>query len=159
MEGRLQLTGFPLLLRSFQIFVDDARQTIILPINGYATPFHINTIKNVSKNEEGDYTYLRINFQSPGQIAGKKEDTASLSLSTSSRLPPSELTSTISPTRRSTALRGSQRYLHSISRLPIYRLSSLHQHLRADHEDANSDDQEGERQEGARRRDHSGSSD
>ncbi|KAL7416408.1 FACT complex subunit-domain-containing protein [Mrakia frigida] len=58
-----------------RIFVDDARQTIILPINGYATPFHINTIKNVSKNEEGDYTYLRINFQSPGQIAGKKEDT------------------------------------------------------------------------------------
>ena len=60
-----------------QIYVDDARQTVILPINGYATPFHINTIKNVSKNEEGDYTYLRINFQSPGQIAGKKEDTVS----------------------------------------------------------------------------------
>lgn len=51
---------------------------MILPINGYATPFHINTIKNVSKNEEGEYTYLRINFQSPGQIAGKKEDTVSL---------------------------------------------------------------------------------
>jgi nucleosome binding factor SPN SPT16 subunit len=58
-----------------RIYVDDAKQTIILPINGFPAPFHINTIKNVSKNEEGEYTYLRINFQSPGQIAGKKEDT------------------------------------------------------------------------------------
>ncbi|KAG5220817.1 FACT complex [Salix suchowensis] len=45
------------------------------PIHGFAVPFHINTIKNVSKNDEGDYTYLRINFQTPGQLAGKKEDT------------------------------------------------------------------------------------
>lgn len=58
-----------------QIYVDDSRQTIVLPINGFATPFHINTIKNSSKSEEGDLTYLRINFNSPGQIAGKKEDT------------------------------------------------------------------------------------
>jgi len=36
---------------------------------------HINTIKNVSKNDEGDFTYLRVNFQTPGQLAGKKEDT------------------------------------------------------------------------------------
>ena len=38
-------------------------------------PFHINTIKNVSKNDEGEFTYLRVNFQTPGQLAGKKEDT------------------------------------------------------------------------------------
>ena len=38
-------------------------------------PFHINTIKNVSKNDEGDFTYLRINFQTPGQMSGKKDDT------------------------------------------------------------------------------------
>ncbi|KAI5983780.1 FACT complex subunit SPT16 [Pisolithus albus] len=42
---------------------------------GFAVPFHINTIKNVSKNDEGDFTYLRINFQTPGQLAGKKDDT------------------------------------------------------------------------------------
>jgi nucleosome binding factor SPN SPT16 subunit len=41
-------------------------------------PFHINTIKNASKNDEGDFTYLRINFQTPGQLAGKKEDTVGL---------------------------------------------------------------------------------
>ncbi|KAH9930997.1 FACT complex subunit SPT16 [Fomitopsis serialis] len=60
---------------SLRIFVDRKAQTIILPIHGYAVPFHINTIKNVSKNEEGDFTYLRVNFQTPGQLAGKKEDT------------------------------------------------------------------------------------
>ena len=60
-----------------QIFVDRKAQTVILPVHGFAVPFHINTIKNASKNDEGDFTYLRINFQTPGQLAGKKEDTVS----------------------------------------------------------------------------------
>lgn len=51
---------------------------MILPIQGFAVPFHINTIKNANKNEEGEYTYLRINFQTPGQLTGKKEDTVSI---------------------------------------------------------------------------------
>ena len=58
-----------------QLFVDRKAQTIILPIHGFAVPFHINTIKNVSKSDEGDFTYLRVNFQTPGQLTGKKEDT------------------------------------------------------------------------------------
>ncbi|KAJ7929292.1 FACT complex subunit SPT16 [Mycena leptocephala] len=57
------------------IHVDRKAQSVILPIHGYAVPFHINTIKNASKNDEGEFTYLRINFQTPGQLAGKKEDT------------------------------------------------------------------------------------
>jgi nucleosome binding factor SPN SPT16 subunit len=48
--------------------------TVLLPIYGFATPFHISTIKNITKTDEADNTVLRINFQSPGQIAGKKED-------------------------------------------------------------------------------------
>ncbi|KDQ60609.1 hypothetical protein JAAARDRAFT_31568 [Jaapia argillacea MUCL 33604] len=60
---------------SLRIFVDRKAQTVILPIHGFAVPFHINTIKNVSKNDEGEFTYLRVNFQTPGQLAGKKEDT------------------------------------------------------------------------------------
>lgn len=62
--------------------MDRKAQTVILPIHGFAVPFHINTIKNVSKNEEGDFTYLRVNFQTPGQLAGKKEDTVRLPHST-----------------------------------------------------------------------------
>ena len=64
-------------LCKFQIFVDRKAQTVILPVHGFAVPFHINTIKNASKSDEGDFTYLRINFQTPGQLAGKKEDTVS----------------------------------------------------------------------------------
>lgn len=60
-----------------QIFVDRKAQTVILPVHGSAVPFHINTIKNASKNDEGQFTILRINFQTPGQLAGKKEDTVS----------------------------------------------------------------------------------
>ena len=60
---------------AIQIFVDRKAQTIVLPIHGFAVPFHINTIKNVSKNDEGEFTYLQVNFQTPGQLAGKKEDT------------------------------------------------------------------------------------
>ena len=57
--------------------MDRKAQTVVLPIHGYAVPFHINTIKNVSKNDEGEFTYLRVNFQTPGQLAGRKEDTVS----------------------------------------------------------------------------------
>lgn len=60
-----------------QILVDRKAQTVVLPIHGFSVPFHINTIKNVSKNDEGEFTYLRVNFQTPGQLAGKKEDTVS----------------------------------------------------------------------------------
>ncbi|KIK92016.1 hypothetical protein PAXRUDRAFT_830348 [Paxillus rubicundulus Ve08.2h10] len=67
--------AFPKEAESLRVTVDRKAQTIILPMHGFAVPFHINTIKNVSKNDEGDYTYLRINFQTPGQLAGKKDDT------------------------------------------------------------------------------------
>ena len=55
--------------------MDRKNLTVILPINGFAATFHINTIKNASKSDEGEFTFLRINLQTPGQLAGKKEDT------------------------------------------------------------------------------------
>lgn len=61
-----------------QIVVDVQRNTVVLPIYGYAVPYHISTIKNVTKTEEAEHIVLRINFQSPGQIAGKKEDMVGL---------------------------------------------------------------------------------
>ncbi|MCO5574704.1 hypothetical protein L7F22_028494 [Adiantum nelumboides] len=57
-----------------RIFIDYKAQSIFLPIYGFAVPFHINTLKNLSKSDEGDFTYLRFNFISPGQVVGKKED-------------------------------------------------------------------------------------
>ncbi|KAJ6488648.1 FACT complex subunit SPT16 [Mycena vitilis] len=67
--------GLPGDVEKLRIHVDRKAQTVILPIHGFAVPFHINTIKNASKNDEAEFTYLRINFQTPGQLAGKKEDT------------------------------------------------------------------------------------
>ncbi|TFY82810.1 hypothetical protein EWM64_g1199 [Hericium alpestre] len=67
--------GLPREAESLRIYVDRKAHTVVLPIYGFAVPFHINTIKNVSKNDEGDFTYIRVNFQTPGQLAGKKEDT------------------------------------------------------------------------------------
>ena len=70
--------------------MDEQRQTVILPIYGSAVPFHISTIKNVTKVEENDRIVLRINFQSPGQIAGKKEDMVRLTSSASANPQPFE---------------------------------------------------------------------
>ncbi|BEJ13264.1 hypothetical protein CspHIS471_0304380 [Cutaneotrichosporon sp. HIS471] len=64
----------PSIVSERRIYVDEGRQSVVLPINGFATPFHVSIIKNVSKIEEAEHLALRINFQSPGQIAGKKED-------------------------------------------------------------------------------------
>ncbi|BGP34967.1 FACT complex subunit spt16 [Rhodotorula toruloides] len=57
------------------IVVDARRLTLILPINGFAVPFHVNTLKSLVKQGEGDYTVLRFLFTTPGAISGKKEDT------------------------------------------------------------------------------------
>lgn len=64
----------PLAVADLKIVVDPRNQTIIVPIFGRPVPFHIATLKNVSKNDEGDFTYLRINFLSPGQGVGRKDD-------------------------------------------------------------------------------------
>ncbi|KAJ3359746.1 FACT complex subunit spt16 [Kappamyces sp. JEL0680] len=56
-----------------QIVVDRRAESVILPIYGQAVPFHLSTLKNVSKSDEGEYTMLRFNFITPGQATGKKE--------------------------------------------------------------------------------------
>ncbi|RKO97930.1 hypothetical protein CXG81DRAFT_14380 [Caulochytrium protostelioides] len=60
MEGKL-----PRAISECKILVDARAQSIILPIFGQAVPFHMNTLRNVTRNEEGEYTYLRFNFITP----------------------------------------------------------------------------------------------
>eukprot|EP00171_Calliarthron_tuberculosum_P017009 IDg17009t1 len=64
----LNVKNFPS-VRPRVLFVDMDNDTILVPINGVPVPFHISVIKSVSKSEEGQYSYLRINFFTP-QIAG-----------------------------------------------------------------------------------------
>ena len=60
-------TGGPLLTN--KTFVDSKAETVLIPIFGNLVPFHISTIKNVSKNDEGGITFLRINFVAPAASA------------------------------------------------------------------------------------------
>ncbi|KAI5287492.1 FACT complex subunit spt16, partial [Ascosphaera atra] len=64
----------PSRVKDLSIYVDQKAATVIVPIMGRPVPFHINTIKNASKSDEGEYSYLRINFLSPGQGVGRKDD-------------------------------------------------------------------------------------
>lgn len=64
----------PSRVKDLVIVVDQKAATVVLPIMGRPVPFHINTIKNASKSDEGEFTYLRINFLSPGQGVGRKDD-------------------------------------------------------------------------------------
>ncbi len=50
-----------------QLYVDNAHDTILIPVNATSfVPFHVSTVKNVSQTQEGQWTYLRINFHIPG---------------------------------------------------------------------------------------------
>lgn len=75
-ESYVRDSQIPTNVRDLRIHVDWKSQTIILPIYGRPVPFHINSYKNGSKNEEGEYTYLRLNFHSPGAggISKKTEE-------------------------------------------------------------------------------------
>ncbi|OCT98054.1 hypothetical protein XELAEV_18010282mg [Xenopus laevis] len=60
-------------LREMKLYIDKKYETVIMPVFGISTPFHIATIKNISMSVEGDYTYLRINFFCPGSALGRNE--------------------------------------------------------------------------------------
>ncbi|KAI4255761.1 MAG: hypothetical protein LQ352_002412 [Teloschistes flavicans] len=65
---------FPSKVKELSIIVDEKASTIVLPIYGRPVPFHIQTVKNASKTDEGEWAYLRINLLSPGQGVGRKDD-------------------------------------------------------------------------------------
>ncbi|WEJ94943.1 FACT complex subunit spt16 [Yamadazyma tenuis] len=73
-DSYIRESQIPSNVRDLKIHVDYKNQTIILPVCGRPVPFHINSFKNGSQNEEGDFTYLRLNFNSPGSGgAGSKK--------------------------------------------------------------------------------------
>ncbi|KAJ2160116.1 FACT complex subunit spt16 [Coemansia sp. RSA 552] len=72
-ESYKRETALPREARSCKIVVDERADTVVVPMYGMAVPFHISTIKSVSKNDEGEYVYLRFNMVSPGQGVAKKD--------------------------------------------------------------------------------------
>lgn len=71
---------FPKDLKPGLLYVDKLHNTILVPYNaqGVFVPFHVSTIKNVSTKNEGQWTFLRLNFHIPGgstmQFPVNKED-------------------------------------------------------------------------------------
>ncbi|ANZ76590.1 BA75_04085T0 [Komagataella pastoris] len=72
-ESYVRESQIPSKVKNLRISIDPKAQTIILPICGRPVPFHINSFKNGSKNEEGDYMYIRLNFNSPGMGSSVKK--------------------------------------------------------------------------------------
>ncbi|KAJ1665550.1 FACT complex subunit spt16 [Coemansia sp. RSA 1646] len=107
-ESYKRETALPREARSGKILVDERADSIILPIYGMSVPFHISTLKNISKNDEGEYVYLRLNMVSPGQGVGKKDN-----------LPVGDLSSTFvrSLSFRSTDVARMNEIYHSITTL------------------------------------------
>ncbi|KAF9174824.1 FACT complex subunit spt16 [Mortierella sp. AD011] len=73
-ESYKRESALPKEVSSLRIIVDQRNDTLILPIYGLAVPFHISTLQKVTKTDEGEFFYLRLNFITPGQ-PGKKDDT------------------------------------------------------------------------------------
>jgi nucleosome binding factor SPN SPT16 subunit len=67
-------TQLPTKVKDLVILADPRNNSVILPIMGRPVPFHISTIKNASTTNEGNFCFLRLNFLSPGQGVGRKED-------------------------------------------------------------------------------------
>ena len=70
-ESYKSTKGIPIPNKNAQIRIDQRRETVILPIFGYSVPFHISTIKNIANNQDGQTSYVRINFLVPGKHFGK----------------------------------------------------------------------------------------
>ncbi|KAF9962002.1 FACT complex subunit spt16 [Mortierella alpina] len=73
-ESYKRESALPKEVSSLRIVVDQRNDTLVLPMYGLAVPFHISTLQKVTKTDEGEFFYLRLNFITPGQ-PGKKDDT------------------------------------------------------------------------------------
>ena len=52
-----------------QLYVDVQNECILFPIFGKLIPFHIRTIKNANKREDGKWSELRITFHVPEGVS------------------------------------------------------------------------------------------
>jgi len=75
---------YPTALKPRQVFVDMASECVFVPISGVPVPFHVSTIKNASKSDEGSHTYLRINFHLPSTAGTGGVGAAAVSASAAS---------------------------------------------------------------------------
>lgn len=63
---------YPRDLKNVSVYVDEDKEVVFLPINSVPVPFHISTIKSISKSEGDRAVFLRINFHTPAKTAQAK---------------------------------------------------------------------------------------
>jgi len=56
-----------------EIQVDVKNDTVLMPMFGTIVPFHISMIKNLSKTDEGDLSFMRLNFFTPASITSSSQ--------------------------------------------------------------------------------------
>jgi len=59
--------GYPTNLAPNRVSIDMEAESILVPIMGALVPFHIRLVKSISRNDDGAFSFLRINFFTPGQ--------------------------------------------------------------------------------------------
>lgn len=62
----LTTKDYPRDVNPMQVRVDMEKEALFLPINGRSVPFHVSTIKSVTRPEEDKATWMRVNFFVPG---------------------------------------------------------------------------------------------
>ncbi|KAK5584846.1 hypothetical protein RB653_006463 [Dictyostelium firmibasis] len=62
--------AFPQDIVKNKMYIDPKKETVLFPMFGYMVPFHISTIKNISKSEE----YIRVNFNTPTSYTQEQID-------------------------------------------------------------------------------------
>lgn len=59
-------SDYPRDVNANQVRVDMDKESLFLPINGRAVPFHVSTIKSITRPDEDKATWMRVNFFVPG---------------------------------------------------------------------------------------------
>ena len=63
---------YPRDVKNVSVYVDEDKEVVFLPINSVPVPFHISTIKSISKSEGDRAVFLRINFYTPAKTIQAK---------------------------------------------------------------------------------------
>ena len=62
--------NFPDHVNKKNVYVDNKRYSVLIPIGKQLVPFHVLCIKNATTHSDGKHTLLRINFQTPAISSG-----------------------------------------------------------------------------------------
>lgn len=72
------IKNYPINSKIEEIYVDTARESILLPIHGIHVPFHISHLRNISKTQTGDTYIIQLRFYVPDRNGQHPSNTKNL---------------------------------------------------------------------------------